>query len=256
MEGQNFRYGHPYPSADRDSTPRYVPRAGSTSVTSSASWQSSSGGSNDSGYTYSSRSSGQYNSHGMPDSYSVSTAPSGFTALSSMQQHLNRRTTTISSPRRLGCEFISWTGCQRSFGLEQDEVGQWIRHVEDDHLGRNYPGRCICWFCDDVDYRAEQAPDPGMNFENRMRHIADHVLEGFHFDNRRPDFHFLDHVYRIGLISSEAFALAKGQSEGPAAPAGVYSSGFRPAARQTRPEAVVHMANSSRRRQRDTRRHP
>ncbi|KAK1841020.1 hypothetical protein CCHR01_16364 [Colletotrichum chrysophilum] len=255
MERHNFGYGYPYPSADRDSTPRYVPRAGSTSVTSSTSWQSSSGGSNDSGYTYSSESSGQYNSYRMPDSYSVSTAPSSFTALSTMQQQFNGQTTTISSPRRLGCEFKAWTGCQRSFGLEEDEIGQWIRHVEDDHLGRNYPSRCICWFCDDVEFRTELPHDPGMNFEYRMKHIADHVLEGFHFDIRRPDFHFIDHVYSIGLISPEAFALAKGQSEGPAAPAGVHPSGFRPAARQSRPEAVVYVSNSSRRRQRDTRRH-
>ncbi|KAK2780389.1 hypothetical protein CKAH01_00333 [Colletotrichum kahawae] len=192
----------------------------------------------------------------MPDTYSVSTAPSGFTALVSprIRSRLDPRLTP-SSPRRLGCEFISWTDCQRTFGLEQDEVNQWIRHIEDDHLGRNYPSICLCWFCDDVEYRSEQSMDPRMNFETRMRHIADHILEGYHFENRRPDFHFLDHVYNMGSISPEAFALAKGQSEGPVAPAGVYPSGFRPAARQTRPEAVVYIANSSRRRQRDTR-HP
>ncbi|KAF4811878.1 hypothetical protein CGCSCA5_v009502 [Colletotrichum siamense] len=75
------------------------------------------------------------------------------------------RAPTVSSPRSLGCEFKPWTGCQRSFGLEEDEVGQWIRHAEDDHLRGDYPSRCICWFCDDVEFRAEQSFDAGMNFE-------------------------------------------------------------------------------------------
>lgn len=198
---------------------------------------------------------GHWPSYEMTDTYPVSTAPSGFTALSTLQSRLNTSYTSLSSPRRLGCEFKTWTGCQRSFVLEEDGMNQWIQHIEDDHLCHNYPSRCLCWFCDDVEFRSEQSIDPRMNFEARMHHIVDHVLEGYHFENRRPDFHFLDHVYSIGLISSEAFALAKGQSENVVAPAGMHPSGFRPAARQSRPEAVVYVSNSSRRRQRDTRHH-
>ncbi|KAF3797426.1 hypothetical protein GCG54_00009399 [Colletotrichum gloeosporioides] len=185
-----------------------------------------------------------------PDAQSVrsfSTAPSGLTALSSVQAKLNR-VSPISSPRKLGCEFNTWTNCQVSFDLE--EVDQWIRHAEDEHLRRKYPSTCICWFCDDFEFRAEQSLDAGMNFEHRMRHIADHILDGCHFENRRPDFHFLDHVYDMGLISSEAFALAKGQSEGAPAPAGVSSSGFRPT-RRSSSEPVVEVIETSRRRQRN-----
>ncbi|KAF0330473.1 hypothetical protein GQ607_002352 [Colletotrichum asianum] len=61
-----------------------------------------------------------------------------------------------------------------------------------------------------------------MNFEYRMRHIADHVSGGFRFEDRGPDFHFLDHVYSKKLINPEAFALARSQSEGPRALPGIY----------------------------------
>ncbi|KAF9877795.1 hypothetical protein CkaCkLH20_04930 [Colletotrichum karsti] len=266
MSGYGFGSQYSHSEAGSSAyTPRSLPDNDSYSeASSSISWglrsnrsESSSGGS--SNYTHSNSSGTPYDAFRMPEEYSVSPPPSTHTALSSFTRELTLQPTGAQSqprPHMLRCEFLPWTGCEEAFHL--NEVDLWIRHIEDDHLQRNYPSLCICWYCDDFQYNTQEHHfGPGKNFEYRMQHIADHMLDGYRFERRRPDFHFLDHVYQLGLISTEAFQLATGSSEGPAAPAGLVLQ--RSASRVERPrrlEAVVEVAESSGRpRRRQDRRH-
>lgn len=124
---------------------------------------------------------------------------------------LQQNTAGLLRKRLLRCEFQPWTGCQQEFQL--DEVSTWIKHAEIEHLQGNFPAHCICWFCDNFDYNTTKCPYAGLNFSRRMEHIAGHILDGYHFEQRRPDFHYLDHVYKIGKISPQAFEIAKGTQD-------------------------------------------
>ncbi|GKT50013.1 uncharacterized protein ColSpa_10194 [Colletotrichum spaethianum] len=230
-----------------DSTPQYASSVYSSSASSSASQASaySSGNGSQSYYANTPGTNFLYDEYRMPQAYSDTPPPSTHTALSTFYQGiLRQQTTPLPSRRMLHCEFQPWTGCQQQFRL--DEVDDWIRHTEDEHLQENFPAECICWFCDDFVFSVQQCPDAGLNFTNRMRHIADHILDGYHFEQRRPDFHYLDHVYQTGKISHQAFEQAAGTSEGPRHRGAFYPSGWRPARR----EAGVAVTEGSGRRQR------
>ncbi|KAL0940939.1 uncharacterized protein CTRU02_203702 [Colletotrichum truncatum] len=262
MSGHSSGSEYPYSSADYTSVPPSLYNSDAHSVTSStASWgvpsssSEYSSGSSQSNYTHSSGFWAPYgNEHRMPDEYSDTPAPSEYTTASSFTRAMiHSPTTVLPSRQMLHCEFQPWTGCQYRFQLDEAEL--WIRHTEDDHLRRNYPALCICWYCDDFQYDTQQSLDAGYNFESRMKHIADHMLyDGCLFENRRPDFHFLDHVYRLQLISPKAYQQAKGLSEGPPPPTEVFPLGWRP--ESSGRDAVVEVVdNSRRRRHRGSRRH-
>ncbi|GKT57090.1 hypothetical protein ColTof4_11244 [Colletotrichum tofieldiae] len=197
-------------------------------------------------YARSPNNSRPYDEYRMPQAYSETAPPSTYTALSTFHRGiLQQQTTPLPSRRMLHCEFLPWTGCQQQFQL--DEVDAWIRHTEDEHLQGNFPAKCICWYCDDFVFSTQRCLDAGLNFTNRMMHIAGHILEGDHFEQRRPDFHYLDHVYRIRKISRQAFERARGASEGPRPSGMVYPPGWRPARR----EAAVVVTEGGRRRHRE-----
>ncbi|WYZ37304.1 hypothetical protein EsH8_II_000810 [Colletotrichum jinshuiense] len=254
MSSNGSGYGYPYSSAGYYSsagqpvTPRYAGNTYSVSGSSSAESSYSYGGSSQGYYTPSNGDRPSYDEFRMPNAYSISPPPSTHTALSTFGQGIaQRQVPAPASTHMLSCEFRPWTGCQQEFRL--DEVDLWIRHAEDDHLQGVYPTMCICWYCGDFDFNTQRGTDAGMNFFQRMQHIAGHMLDGYRFEERRPDFHFLEHVYRAGMISYEAYQQAKGASEGPTAPTGVYPSGWRP----VRPEVVTEVAGP--RRRRPSRRH-
>ncbi|KAF6816838.1 hypothetical protein CSOJ01_02769 [Colletotrichum sojae] len=229
MHEYGFRVGrsHQY---SFDSDVNYVPRTFDNVETYS---EASSGGAASSVSASSYRGSSHYgyapsrDEQHMLDQISMSSAPSAYPAPDPLAQSMIARPPNYPpSPRRLHCEFQAWTGCQEAFGL--DEVNLWIRHTEDDHLNRKYPAECLCWYCDDFKFKPQGVADPGLNFEQRMMHIAGHILDGDHFEQRRPDFHLLDHVYEIGLISPEAFQQAKGLGEGPPLSSDFHEPGWRP----------------------------
>ncbi|TDZ31197.1 hypothetical protein C8035_v005214 [Colletotrichum spinosum] len=188
------------------------------------------------------------NMHRMPPS--ESSPPSEYSTASDFAQIQARNPPPpITSSRRLQCEFRDWINCQHTFGM--DEVDQWIQHTEDEHLRGRYPVVSLCWFCE-IEFNSQGYLDLGWNFDARMRHIAGHILEGDHFENRRPDFHVLNHVDSLRLISAEAFQREQGRSEGPPAPSGLYPPGWRPE-RHDRSRRIVEEARSSGRRHRNTR---
>ncbi|OLN92090.1 hypothetical protein CCHL11_01560 [Colletotrichum chlorophyti] len=243
-----------YPSSDHWSVPHSSSRTYSVSGGSSTSYGSVSeqsfGGSSQGSYSYASGTERRNDEFHMPRIYSQSAAPSLQTAVSGFGRGIVQQEFGIPPSRTmLECEFKHWTGCQHSFRL--DEVEPWIRHAENDHLRGRFPSMCVCWFCDDFYFSTQNCPDPGLNFTHRMQHIAGHMLDGYRFEQRRPDFHFLDHVYNLGEISFGTFQRATtGTSEGPSTP-NVYALGWRPAS----PEVPTQVEVAGRNRRRHNRHH-
>ncbi|CCF33340.1 hypothetical protein CH063_05552 [Colletotrichum higginsianum] len=240
-----------YAQRDVDgSAPRYASSIHSYAASSSASQASghSSGSGSQRYYTHTPVTGFSYDEYRMPQTYSDTPPPSTHTALSTFHRGVQQQqTAALPSRRMLHCEFQPWTGCQQQFRL--DDVGAWIRHAEDEHLQRMFPTECICWFCDDIVFSTQRCSDAGLNFTQRMEHIAGHIMDGDHFEHRRPDFHYLDHVYRVGKISRQAFELARGASEGPRTSGVLHPAGWRPASR----EAAIVVTGGGRRRPRERR---
>ncbi|KAK2018820.1 hypothetical protein LZ32DRAFT_290713 [Colletotrichum eremochloae] len=248
-ESGNSHYLYPsagYSQQDYEaSTPRYAGTVHSHTASSSASQSSgySSGSGRQSFYTYVLDNSPSYDEFDMPRAYSETPSPSAHTALTAFSRGiLQQQATHIPSRRMLYCEFQPWTGCQEQFQL--DDVDAWIRHTDYEHLQDNFPAKCICWFCDDFVFSTKQCPDARYNFINRMKHIADHILDGDRFEQRRPDFHYLDHLYTTGKIPRQAFEWAKDANEGPRPLGEVHPWGWRPARREA---AIVVTAGRERR---------
>ncbi|KAK1596142.1 uncharacterized protein LY79DRAFT_679942 [Colletotrichum navitas] len=220
------------------STPRYAGSVHSDTASSSASQRSehSSGSGSQRYYTHIPDNSTSYDEFGMPRAYSETPSPSVYTALTTFSRGILQQTARIPNRRMLHCEFQPWTGCGEQFQL--DEVDAWIRHTDYEHLQGNFPTKCICWFCDDFVFSTQHCTDARYNFTNRMKHIADHILDGDRFEQRRPDFHYLDHVYKAGKVSRQAFEWAKDANEGP-----------RPLGVPARLEAAIVMTAGSERRQ-------
>ncbi|KAK2026922.1 hypothetical protein LX32DRAFT_463633 [Colletotrichum zoysiae] len=227
------------------STPRYAGSVDSHTAYSSASQSSgySSGSGSQSYYTHVPYNSPSYDEMGMPRADSEISSPSAYTTLTTFSRGILQQQ-AVYMPNRpmLHCEFQPWTGCGEQFQL--DEVDAWIRHTDYEHLQGNFPAKCICWFCDDFVFSTQDCPDARYNFTNRMKHIADHILDGDCFEQRRPDFHYLDHVYTTGKISRQAFEWAKDANEGPRPLGEVHSWDWRPARREP---AIVMTAGSERR---------
>lgn len=113
----------------------------------------------------------------------------------------------------LPCEFRKLPSCGANFAL--DDVEPWIEHIIAEHLGRNFPQYCICWFCDHAEFLAasDLQEDKEKAYRRRMHHIAEHFRNGKTVRNIRPDFHFLDHVHNQYLIEEDVFQRAKRRSE-------------------------------------------
>ncbi|PFH59990.1 hypothetical protein XA68_11604 [Ophiocordyceps unilateralis] len=142
--------------------------------------------------------------------YSVSTAPprQGPEPL-----HRQRADVPDFAPTWLPCEFRRLSRCNERFA--SDDVDTWIQHIVSEHLGGKLPAYCICWFCDQAEFRS--GADKADNYRRRMLHIASHFRdEGKTTGEVRWDFHFLDHLRHHGLVSDSVFHWATQQSELPA----------------------------------------
>ncbi|KAK1481380.1 hypothetical protein CCUS01_04493 [Colletotrichum cuscutae] len=227
-----------------NNTPRYTPSLSSYASSSSASQVSGSSHGNQSHYTHLAGGLMPYDEFRMPQTYSDTPAPSQYSAMSTFHQGIVQQEIALPpSNNMLYCEFQPWTGCREQFRL--DDVDSWIRHTENIHLKGAYPAACVCWFCDDFDFKVGQrCPDPGENWSQRMRHIAHHMLhDAYRFEQRRPDFSLLVHLNRYNMIPPQSFQQAINASEGPRTQ-NVYPSGWRP----PREEAEVLIAGNGRRR--------
>lgn len=105
----------------------------------------------------------------------------------------------------LPCEFASYTGCAAIFFADSVEV--WINHIMNQHLRLALPEKTRCWFCDDVTFESESPslPHKEAAFKARMLHIAQHISQGCTLDSMRPDFYFIEHLYRVGLLSDTQY---------------------------------------------------
>ncbi|ETS75646.1 hypothetical protein PFICI_12590 [Pestalotiopsis fici W106-1] len=117
----------------------------------------------------------------------------------------------------LPCEFVGYTGCNRTFQL--DDTDRWINHIIIDHLEYRLPSRCACWYCDDhvfdafqnrpddhVSNATQNRLDVATNFGVRLRHIRNHILyDGYGISQIRPDYAFLAHIKKLGLVSQAVF---------------------------------------------------
>ncbi|KXH41473.1 hypothetical protein CNYM01_04938 [Colletotrichum nymphaeae SA-01] len=234
-----------------NNTPRYTPSVSSYASSSSASQVSGSSYGNQSHYTHSAGGLMPYDEFRMPQAYSDTPAPSQYSVMSAFHQGIMQQQIALPpSNNMLYCEFQPWTGCREQFRL--DDVDSWIRHTEDIHLKGAYPAACVCWFCDDFDFKVGQrCTDPGENWSQRMRHIAHHMLhDAYRFEQRRPDFSLLVHLNRYNMISPQSFQQAINASEGPRTQ-NVYPSGWRP----PREEAEVLVAAGNGRSRRNQGRH-
>ncbi|KAI1261433.1 hypothetical protein F5Y18DRAFT_204540 [Xylariaceae sp. FL1019] len=96
----------------------------------------------------------------------------------------------------LPCEFSGHTKCKKSFHV--DDFDQWTEHIVSVHLRNQLPEQVSCWFCDGYFFDAQSNRARGdirLNFEDRMWHIRNHIVEGgmTQYDIR-PD----PHLRRLG----------------------------------------------------------
>ncbi|KAF2973378.1 hypothetical protein GQX73_g82 [Xylaria multiplex] len=149
----------------------------------------------------------------------------------------------------LPCEFVGYSACNRVF--EITAVDDWIEHIVSQHFGGNLPTQCGCWFCDD--FILHDFHDLRLNFEHRMWHIRNHMLdEGCTIHDIRPDFYLLGHLNKHGLISTEMYNFVLRFSEIPM-PSHVRSFDFMSPEAERHSElsktVIVDQAKEDRRRQ-------
>lgn len=114
------------------------------------------------------------------------------------------------------CEFLGYTNCERRFGIGQ--IQPWLDHVIGFHLQGNLPRETVCWFCDNYTFVAPSNRDVDKEaaLRQRMYHIVDHLRENPDGLRIRPDFPFLEHIERCGLIPQAVVDQARAYSEMPA----------------------------------------
>ncbi|KAJ3568489.1 hypothetical protein NPX13_g6408 [Xylaria arbuscula] len=120
---------------------------------------------------------------------------------------------TFVAPRGgLPCEFVGYGRCDVTFAL--DDVANWIEHIVSVHLRDKFPKKALCWFCDDIEFDYKSVGDRRINFEQRMWHIRDHIIEeGRRAHEIRPDYHLNKHLYENRLIGEEEYNLVRRYSE-------------------------------------------
>jgi hypothetical protein len=111
----------------------------------------------------------------------------------------------------LPCEFAI-LGCDLQFPPERFE--SWILHTLS-HFGVNVkpPPKAICTFCDDRDGVFENYIDPLANWRQRMLHIGAHYAGGMQYEQLRPDYFVIDHMWQNGLPSPRDYAQAMEYTE-------------------------------------------
>lgn len=114
----------------------------------------------------------------------------------------------------LPCEFVSYGSCNENF--YPTEFDRWILHIVVDHLRNRLPNKCCCWFCDTYDFDARRDHlDKESNFRNRLDHIRCHIRDdGLGIDQIRPDYDFIAHIWKCGLISRAVYETAQRWREG------------------------------------------
>lgn len=133
-----------------------------------------------------------------------------------------------SKVHTLPCEFVGYHDCGHSFAL--DETDQWIEHCIV-HLQDHLPMICMCWYCDDILFDARQLrQDKQSNFRDRMEHIRDHIRdEHYTAHDMRPDFYFLEHLRKYGLITEAVHYLAREWNDSPVPfIGGLHNHNFKP----------------------------
>jgi hypothetical protein len=115
------------------------------------------------------------------------------------------------------CEFSGLSDCGWTFRLS--EIHSWLTHVKGVHLRGFLPDETWCWFCDKV-FKTTSGRDPerAACFHQRISHIVDvHLGDVTNVDQLRirPDFPFLVHLAKHGLISQEVFDTATQFTEVP-----------------------------------------
>ncbi|KAH8888251.1 hypothetical protein GQ53DRAFT_260789 [Thozetella sp. PMI_491] len=165
----------------------------------------------------------------------------------------------INGPH-LWCELKVPQNCPATFAL--DDVEGWIEHHMD-HMHDQFPAACICWFCDHVVFPSQAYPlEPVSNFRLRMEHIHSHIWdEDRTLTDMRPDFHMLDHLLSIGVLTRQQRRQMSRFNELPdrLRHPGLFDGIFVPKGRAPRPaQPVLHDLDKERRameRQRKNGRH-
>lgn len=123
-------------------------------------------------------------------------------------------TTGYNGAHILPCEFVSYGSCDEQFHLT--DFDQWMKHIVFDHLGNSLPNKCCCWYCDNCDFDARRDHlDKESNFRNRLDHIRCHIRDdGFGIDEIRPDYDFIAHLWKLGLISRGTYEATQRWREG------------------------------------------
>lgn len=132
----------------------------------------------------------------------------------------------------LPCEFVGYSSCDQYFYPEAAD--QWVEHIIVDHLSNRLPSKSACWFCDDHDFDASRDGDRMTHFRNRLNHIRIHIRDdGFGLENIRPDYAFIAHLEKIGLITRPVLETAQSWQEGPVSGVtGIYAHDWEPPERQ------------------------
>lgn len=133
-----------------------------------------------------------------------------------------------AGPLLLPCEFAwePYGKCDRYFNpLETDS---WIDHVISNHLNDQLPSKALCWFCDDIEFDSKDFGDRRATFDARMDHIRAHIYDGKTIRDIRPDFHFLEHMRKYNLITSEEAKRVRNYTEGTLLE-DIYEHDFEPA---------------------------
>ena len=119
--------------------------------------------------------------------------------------------------RVLPCEFVDYSGCEMTFDV--NDVSNWIEHIVSEHLNDKLPKKANCWFCDDIEFDSKRVGDRRLNFEQRMWHIRDHIIEEDRTTNSiRLDPYFYTHLFDNGLIGKDVYNLIHTYSEVPVPP--------------------------------------
>ncbi|CAJ2511588.1 Uu.00g072130.m01.CDS01 [Anthostomella pinea] len=238
------------PSTDQyhyDTTPRQPSHSAHSSYSAMSSKQARSSSFASTAGTASSQYSDQYSggSSYATGSSGWSTSPSttAETYAESVTTYTIEPDTYLPAPAQTGalslpCEFVGLASCAYSF--DQNDTAAWIEHTIQVHLHDRLPNKVLCWFCDEYSFdvsHLEVGGDRRLNFEQRMWHIRDHIMEeGKTAEQIRPDFHMLEHLDRHGLITKAVYTRAKRWREKVPPVTGIYAPGYVPEERRVENE--------------------
>lgn len=128
----------------------------------------------------------------------------------------------------LPCEFVGYESCDQYF--YPIDADQWMNHIIVDHLQERLPNKSNCWFCDNQDFDARRDhTDKASSFRNRLDHIRIHIRdERLGIRNMRPDYDFVAHLWKHGLIRRRVYEAAQRWREGPSHVEGIVPHDFIP----------------------------